>query len=147
LPEEGRRLTRRLEELRNQVADLCSRTEVPEPGEFLASLMSGVDPRKRDPLLRSLVLAAVREAGGDRSVPPSPEDWSDIADLVLDSGMYDSEPVPLETSYQAATKLMEYLHAKLKSVEVSADVNLSAAVVPLTDEEIERFKRIWDSRF
>lgn len=140
-------MSKRLDELRERVEALCSRVEVPEPGEFLAALMAGRDPRKRDPLLRSLVLAAVRDAGGDRSVPPSPEDWSDIVDLVLDSGMYAEEPVPLETSYQAARGLMEYLHAKLKSVEVSADVNLSAAVVPLSDEEIARFKRIWDARF
>lgn len=140
-------MSKRLDELRDKVSRLCERTEVPEPGEFLASLMSGTDPRKRDPLLRSLVLGVIRGNGGDRTVPPSPEDWSFIVDVVLDSGLYDDEPVTLETSYAAAKELMNYLNAKLKAIELSGEVDHNVRVVPLTDEEIERFKTIWDSKF
>lgn len=140
-------MSKRLDALRDKVARLCGETDVPEPAEFLASVMSGTDPRRRDPLLRSLVLSAVRENGGDRTTPPSPDDWSFIVDLVLDSGLYDAEPVPLDVSYAAAKELLQYLESKLKAVEVSGTLDANVHVVPLSDEEIQRFKEIWDSRF
>jgi len=140
-------MSKRLDQLRERVSRLCDRTDVPEPGEFLASLMSGSDPRRRDPLLRSLVLAVVRESGGDQSIPPNSEDWSEIVSLVLDSGLYETEPVPLEVSTAAARELLQYLEAKLKAVEVSGDLDVNLRVVPLTDDEIKRFKGIWDGQF
>lgn len=133
-------LSARLDSLRERVEQLCGRVNVPTPGEFLASIMSGVDPRPRCPLL----VHYVRQI---RDEVPQKDDWDFIRDLILDSGKYDKEPVTLEESIKAAEKLMDFLHAKLKAVEIQQDINMQVQVAPLTDDEIRRFKMIWSERF
>lgn len=138
-------MSKRLDQLRDQVAALCEGEQIPEPGEFLASLMSGRDPRNRPALLYNVVNKIAMDRGP--LSPPDVDEWEMICDLVLNSGLYQTEPVPLETSVKAAEKLMDFLHAKLKAVELTADIEVTTKVIPLTDEEIERFKDIWARQY
>lgn len=131
-------MSKKLDKLRDSVAQLCKSTEVPEPGEFLTSLMGGLDPRPRSNLLH----AYVSEITDDR---PSVEDWEFIRDIILGSGLYLHEPVSLDTSVKAAEKLMDFLHAKLKAIELQSDVTHQINVTPLTADEIRLFKETWES--
>jgi len=138
-------MSKQLDKLRDEVSRLCERTDVPEPGEFLASLMSGTDPRPRSNLLFKYIKNIVDELGPE--VPPTPDEWEFIVDIILNSGLYENEPVSLDVSVQSANKLMDFLHAKLKAIELNAEIDINARVVPLSDDEIKRFKEVWDSRF
>ncbi len=139
-------MSKRLDELRAKVSELCERTDVPEPGEFLASIMSGIDPRRKESSLVRIVREMNDELGDD-DPGPDRDSWDFLASYVLGSGLFETEPVSLEVSYAAAKELMNYLNAKLKAIELSGDVDVNVRVVPLTDEEIERFKRVWDSKY
>lgn len=133
-------LSKRLDTLREQVNQLCERVDVPNPGEFLASIMAGVDPRPRRPLLHKLV----ERLDG---YPPEDDEWEDIEDLILNSGLYDKQPVDIKESISAADKLMDFLHAKLKAIEIQQEVSMSVQVAPLTRKEAEMFEEIWRERF
>lgn len=136
---------RKLDDLKDRVAALCKETDVPEPGEFLASLMAGTDPRKRYGLLYTYTKRLVKDQGPDE--PPGADDWDFIRDLILDSGFYEPEPVALEQSIKAAEKLMDFLHAKLKAQEVTVNASVTHKVEAPTPDQIRKFKEIWDSQY
>lgn len=138
----------KLEDLKNAVADLCQETNVPEPGVFLAEIMSGRDPRNQCSKLYTFV-KQLAESGEE----PNEVDFEYIKYLVLGvpplfTSQYEPERVDINQSIRAAEKLIEYLYAKLKAVEVSGNVGLDVRVLPpLSDEEIKRFKERWDKEF
>ena len=117
------------------------------PGEFLASVMSGKDPRPMDsPLYKLVRKIALREfSGGDPM--PTPEEWEQIRTIVLESGLYRAARVPIEQSLAAAQKLMEFLHARLKAVEISGGLGVQMEVKPLTGAALDAFKKRFEDEF
>lgn len=136
-----------LHKLMEDVERVSKRQGSPSPGEFLATVMSGQDPRPMDSPLYELVRKiALREfTGGDPH--PSEEEWTTIQTMVLDSDLYKASRVPIEQSLTAAQKLMEYLHAKMKAVEVSGGLDVKVEVKPLTGDELDAFKERFDDEF
>jgi hypothetical protein len=109
------------------------------PGAFLASVMSGYDPREVDsPLFTLVKKISFRDLEGGENFP-TPEEWLAVSEEIL-SGGYERARVPVEQSQRAAEKLMEFLHAKMKAVELSGQVETVVKVEPLTGEELERFR-------
>ncbi len=110
---------------------------------FLAELMSGQDPR---PGQTSRLYELVKRNRNDDT--PSPEDWGEIVEIVTSDDRFKRDFVPAEVSFQAATKLMDFLYAKRKAVEISGHLSASVAVTePLTVEEIERFEETFFAEF
>lgn len=136
-----------LEELRTAVSDLCDETNVPEPGVFLAEIMSGRDPRNQCSKLYKFVKSLA-----ESDEEPNEIDFEYIKFLVLGVpplfiSQYEPERVDINQSIKAAEKLIEYLHAKLKAVEVSGNVAVEHRVVPLTDDEAKVFLKRWNKEF
>lgn len=106
-----------------------------EPLEFLAQVMSGIDPRQKSEILR--VIDTIEEENfGD---PPDEEQWELIKRTVHQ--FYKHQPVPLGVSAAAARTIAEYKHAKRKSLEITEHA-ARAEVSDLTDAELELFE-VW----
>jgi hypothetical protein len=111
-----------------------------EPLEFLAKVMSGVDPRQRSELLK-LIDTIEEENFGD---PPDEEQWEAIKRTV--SLYHEYQPVPLGLSTAAARTIAEYMHAKRKSLEIS-EHGAHAAVTPLEADELDLFEAWFHDQF
>ena len=123
------------------IEKVCRDGGVDEPAQFLASVMTGTDPREPVSELFRLVL----KIGEDR---PTQGQWEELRTLVLESPAYKPTRVSFAASQKAAKTLLEYLHPKLKSTEVSA--RLSAAVgitAPLTPEDVKTFEDWFTGEF
>lgn len=120
----------------------------PPPGEFLANVMAGRDPRPVDSPLFTLVKGiAYREFTGAGDPFPSPDEWQLIVEIVLGSEDYQKAPVSIEHSMRAGEKLMEYLHAKMKRVEVQGALDVQLRVEPLTGDDLEAFRERFNKDF
>lgn len=108
------------------------------PGAFLASIMSGYDPREIDsPLFTITKKISFRDLEGGENFPTK-EEWDAISTIIL-SGGYEKTRVPVEHSQRAAERLMEFMHAKMKAIELSGNLDMVVKVEPLTGEELDRF--------
>ena len=137
-----------LQRLIDEVDKVARDRGAPAVGEFLATVMSGKDPRPVESPLYALVKRITfREftIGGDPF--PTPDDWIAIVTEVLGSGLYEKAFVDIGLSTRAAEKLMEYLHAKMKSVEVNATVDARIHITPLTDDELDGFRERFNDEF
>lgn len=136
-----------LRRLIDDVDRVATEKGIPAPGEFLAMIMAGQDPRPMDsPLYELVKRIQFREfAGGDAY--PTPAEWSDIIDMVLNSDEYRRSRIGIEQSLRASEKLMEYLHAKMKAVEVSGGLDVKLEVTPLTGDELDAFKAKFEDEF
>jgi hypothetical protein len=128
-------------ELFAEIEQICKEGGVDEPARFLASVMTGSDPREPvSPLYRMFL-----KIGED---PPTPGQWRELRDLVLGDPAYKPTRVSFTASAKAAKSLLEYLHPKLKSTEVSA--RLSAAIgitAPLSPEDVQTFEDWFSGEF
>lgn len=115
------------------LVDLPDDEEQKEPLEFLAQVMSGIDPRQKSEILQ-LVETIEAENFGD---PPDEEQWDQLKRLV--ERLYKHQPVALAVSAAAARTIAEYKHAKRKSLEIS-ESGAAAEVTELTDTELELFE-------
>jgi len=137
-----------LQRLIKEVDTVASDKGSPAPGEFLARVMAGEDPRPIDAPLYALVKRiAFREFSGQGDAYPTPDEWSLITEVVLSTDEYKQARVGVEQSLRAAEKLMEYLHAKMKSVEVQGQLDVRLEVVPLTGDDLTEFKARFDDEF
>ena len=137
-----------LQRLIDAVDSVASDMGSPPPGEFLATVMAGTDPRPIEAPLYALVKRiAFREFSGQGDAFPTPEEWSMITETVLSTDEYKQSRVTLDQSLRASERLMEYLHAKMKSIEVSGAMNVRVEVAPLTGADLDEFKARFDNEF
>lgn len=136
-----------LQRLIDEVDRVSRERGAPGVGEFLATVMSGKDPRPvESPLFSMVKKISFREFTGGEAFP-TPHEWEAITTEVLGSGRYERAFVDIGLSTRAAEKLMEYLHAKMKAIEVNANVNARVEVVPLTGDELDAFKERFEDEF
>jgi len=139
----------RVRALLADVEAACEATGAPSPGEFLARAMAGEDPRPLDGELFMLVKRiAFREfdpAGGEPY--PTREEWDRIIEIVIGSGLYNVDRVSFRDSMRAAENLMEFLHAKMKAIELSGSVGVDLTIHPLTDDEVKTFAQWYNDRY
>lgn len=139
-----------LSKLIQQVDKTTGEAGAPGVGEFLACIMTGRDPRPIDsPLFTLVKRIAMRQY--DMSIMsasmPNEFEWSEIVNIVLNSGLYQKAFVDVKQSQQAAEKLMEYLHAKMKSVELSGSIDHHIKIEPLTGRALEAFKDRFEEEY
>ena len=139
-----------LEQLQRLISDV-ERVTIekgsPAPGEFLASVMSGFDPRNiESPLYDIVRKISLREFTGGDPLPTMGE-WTEISSIVLSDSQYRKARVPIEQSLQAAQRLMDFLHAKMKAVEVSGSMDVTLEVKPLSGADLDAFKERFENEF
>lgn len=127
-----------IEELR----DLINTNQAKDPLVFLESVMNGQDPRQTSAIY-DLIMEIDGWSGGDISK----EDWTEIIDHV--SKFYKYKTVTLNESLSASKTLAEYLYAKKKTVDINSgnQGNGDISKEPLTEDEIELFKEVWNDEF
>jgi hypothetical protein len=109
----------------------------PEPHLILASLAAGVDPRAIPDSLGQLIRQCHEKR---QNGSPRPEDWEKLYDYYQRHPEIGAGCVDVDTSLTATIKLMPHLHPKLKSLEVSGDLEHKVRVRPLTDEDIQKLE-------
>lgn len=137
-----------LQRLIDDVDKVAKEQGSPPPGEFLAHVMTGHDPRPVEAPIYALVKKiAFREFTDTGEAFPTPDEWALIVEIILGSGEYDKAPVSIEHSMRATEKLMEFLHAKMKRVEVQGALDVQLKVEPLTGDDLEAFRAKFQSDF
>lgn len=128
------------------IADVCGETGTPEPGGFLAEVMSGVDPRPGRSRVGA-ILDEIRDRGPGYDYP-TPEEWAELADLLARHPAICREYVDLNTSVTAAKQLLPYLYSARRAEPDPADgPSVPDTVTALTAEEIELFAEYWDEQY
>lgn len=120
--------------LADQVKEVCEAHKLLDPIELLTGLTNGIDLRKTS-LVYEWILGFEEEAGED---PPDDFEWAQLKELV--KAEFRFRPVDISESLSAQKVLMEYLHSKKKSVDMSI-TSTDATVKPLTPREVRLFKR------
>lgn len=129
--------------IRKMIQSVCGDDLTAEPAKFLASLMAGRDPRERESDLYRLI-KQIR----DEERKPKKDEWTRICQMVLYTDLYRPVPVSLDESHKAARQLMEYLHAKKKSVSVRGKIAHKVyKVTDLSPDEIAEFEAWFTSEF
>lgn len=124
-----------------QYRELINKGELVDPLIFMESVMNGQDPRDI-----SSIYALVRDIDDFSGGEPSRSDWAEIVDHVVSRFKYTN--VPLDKSLSAAKSLSEYIHPKKKQIELDDKSNKEdSSATPLTEEEIELFKEIFNDEF
>lgn len=124
-----------------QLRELINKGELKDPLIFLESIMNGQDPRGYSRIYELAV--EIDEFSDGR---PSKEDWSELMNEILNHCKY--KMVSLNDSSAAAKTLAEYLHAKRKHVEkVESKSGEDGSFTPLTEEEVQVFKEVFNSEF
>lgn len=127
-----------IEELR----DLINRDQAKDPLIFLECVMNGQDPRQTS-AIHDLIMEIDGWSGGDITK----EDWLEITEHV--QKFYKYKTVSLNESLSASKTLAEYLYAKKKTVDLNSGDSNSGDISkePLTEDEIELFKEVWNDEF
>lgn len=126
-----------VEELRQRIHE----GQMKDPLVFLEAIMSGQDPRRLSEIYQ-LVCELDDMTNGDLA----PEDWAELVDLVRSRYMYHT--VSLSESIAASKTLAEYLHPKRKQIDHNSLGSTGDGVAtPLTKEEINLFKEVFDDEF
>ncbi len=122
--------------------DLINKGQAKDPLIFLEAVMNGQDPRNISRIYK-LVMDIHDFSDGD----VDPADWAEIVDLVL--AEYKYRPVGIGESITAAKTMSEYLYAKRKQVDTNGGSGDGGSVHdnPLTAEEIELFKEVFNDEF
>lgn len=139
-------------QLRSSIEDVCREYGVPDPARWLATIMTGNDPRPMDaPIVEMIKKIVYREFEEDEEGDPFPDEseWAALVDHVLSSGLYAKARVPLQDSHKAAQKLMDFLHRQQKSTAMTVkDATPKYDELPaLTDKDVKRVKKIFDDVF
>jgi hypothetical protein len=129
--------------LLEKVQTICLKEGCPEPDEFLAAVMTGVDPRFDASPLYHLVSELSKKFGDSA---PKDRDWRELRDLVLLNPAYQPVRVDQKTSMKAAERLMDHLYPKLKAVEVTGEQSVRT-VQPLTESELTQYKKNLDDEY
>ena len=139
-------------DLRQSVESICRKYKVPDPARFLASLMSGIDPRPVDAPIKQMIQQIVHQDSADSDVfklrLPDEHEWKTIVAHVLKSGNYEHDTIGVQESLKAAQKLMDFLHKQQKSSVSDSDVStLEYHISEITEDDVKRVKEIFDDVF
>lgn len=128
--------------LTENVQKICKELGCPEPAEFLTYIACGVDPREVNSLYR--YLHTLKKKIGEKRISRKQQDK--IFALLEETPSFD--PVYLSESIAAATKLLEYLYAKQKAVEVTGSVGAIVGNIEKMDSKgIKQLKTLFDKEF
>ncbi|MCK4960395.1 MAG: hypothetical protein KAT00_13365 [Planctomycetes bacterium] len=142
LPEIQRKQPRR--ELREDIRIHLEALGCPEPHLLLASLSAGVDPRA---IPGHLGLLLAKCHNGRQNGRPTADDWERLYEYFLEHPEIGAGVVDVDMSLTATIQLMPYLHAKLKSVHVTGELDHKVRVRPLTPEDIATLKQRMEGEF
>lgn len=122
--------------------ELIRKGEASDPLVFLESVMNGQDPRRHSRAYE--LMQDILQFSEDGL--PTPEDWNELCDVI--EADYRYHVVSINESTSAARTLTEYLHPKLKSLQIEeSGLNKSSAAGDLTAEEIQLFKEKFNEGF
>jgi hypothetical protein len=131
-------------EMREEIREHLDGLGAPLPHLQLASYSAGVDPSG----LPSRMYELLKQCNDRRqNGSPRAEDWDALWDFVVQNPAIQAGFVDQDMRFQAAVQLMPYLHPKLKSIQVSGELEHLVRVVPLTEEAIKRIKAHLDNDF
>jgi hypothetical protein len=124
-------------EMRQEVREHLDALGAPPPHLQLASYSAGVDPSG----LPSQIYDLLKRCQ-DRRIDgrPQAEDWEALWEFVLQNPAVQAGFVDQDTRFDATVQLMPYLHPKLRSVQVTGEIEHMIRVVPLTDADITKIK-------
>lgn len=126
--------------LTTKVEEVCKEHQLLDPTRLLIGLTNGVDLRKQSAIYKWLI--AFEEQFGENEAPDEIE-FEQLKEIIKEEAKYAF--VTLDQSLTAQKTLLEYMHPKKKSVDLTANVS-STAVTPLKASEIRRFKRKFDAK-
>lgn len=134
-----------LKNLTEEIAKLCKRFDCPEPGTFLGHVMAGFDPRESNVLARFL-RRTIDKAGRPERLKLSKAQTEKLY-LILDT-FPNFDNVDLATSIEAAKQLMQFLYAKMKTVEVSGEMKAAVGTVDkMTKKDFKEFLETFDKEY
>ncbi len=110
-----------------------------DPLDLLRAIAKGKDPRRNSALW--VMVQRLNDFGG----PPSLTEWEELVELI--ELEYSEEWVPLAMSLRAAEILARYTHPHLKAIDAEQQVQVGDHLKPLSDDEIERFKLVFNDVF
>lgn len=122
-----------------KIKEYCEKHDFIDPVELLVGLTNGVDLRKVNAAY-SWIMQFEDKFGEDAE--PDALEWLELKDLIKREARFQN--VSSAQSQSAQRALIEYQHPKKKSIDVTANINASVGVSPLTAQEIRRFKRKFD---
>ncbi|PHS61205.1 MAG: hypothetical protein COB09_18630 [Thalassobium sp.] len=131
-----------MDDVEKKVFDMCEETGTPMPLEFLATIMSGRDPRRNSNIYTHLKL--IQDHYQDDAPPSHSHYWEDLVYMIENE--YEEAPVTLQESQAAAKQIAEYVHSKKRNVQVSGELTVQK-VQPLTSKEVRLFQKKFDSRY
>lgn len=133
-------------ELREQLERTLLQLGIPSSMVFLTSIMAGRDPRPMEAPIKEMVRKPHMEfLDGTRETPhPTDDEWLEISDHVLSSGLYDQARVGLRESVAAAKEVTKYTTATQKHETVVQGSGGPVELPELTEAEVEVF---WGSKF
>lgn len=129
-----------MENAKEKVENLCKELNTVDPISFLTNIMSGKDPRRVS--LVYLKIKALEEEYGEE--PPDEWDWLELIDLIKRE--YQFSIVDIGKSQDAAKQLLEYMHPKRKSVDVT-DTTKEVMTSSLNPREIKLLRKEFDLEF
>lgn len=125
-----------------QFRQMIESGQASDPLIFLEALMNGQDIRKTSKIHE--MVSDIVDFNGDE--PPNADEWRELVEAIDKEFRYDT--VGLSVAFQAARTLAEYVHPKLKNLNVSGNLaNGENVASDLTEEEIELFKEVFNDEF
>ena len=133
-------------ELKEQLERILLQLGIPSSMAFLTSVMAGRDPRPMEAPIKEMVRKPHMEfLDGARETPnPTDDEWLEISDHVLSSGLYDQARVPFRDSVFAAKEVARYT-TPVQRQEVVVQGSVGPVELPeITEAEAEV---LWASKF
>ncbi len=132
--------TKRKSLVANETQEFLEGQGLPDLHILLASIAAGYDPRKGPTELQNKVKALGWHA-------PTPEQWQEIREEIMDNPMFAHEQVTLSDSLGALKELMKYCQPQLKSVEMEAVIEDNTEVARFHRQDQEKFKVFFDEEY
>lgn len=132
------------ESLLKDVARVMDEKSIGSPAEYLATVMSGEDPRIDDTRLLDIV-SEIRERGLDAT--PTLDEWLEIMDIIINNERYHKIMLPIEHSNKAAEILAKHLYTQKTEQKTKAQIEAHVKITPLKKKEIRKFKKIFNEEY
>jgi len=130
--------------LHKDVGRVMESSGIGSPAEYLATVMSGEDPRIEGSRLLDII-SGIRDRGLDEL--PSLDEWIEISEIISTNEMYSKVLLPIEHSTRAAEQLAKYLYSQKSESKNHNEVKAEIKIEPLSKKEMKRFKKIFESEF
>ena len=123
-----------------KIKEICVKNGLVNPVEILTGFSNGVDLRKKAQIYAWLI--EFEEDEGDNL--PNVDDWLELKNLIKQECRH--YPVSMAETLSAQKTLIEYMHSKRKSIDVTTSTKGDGVVTPLTLKEVKRFNRKFNSK-